>query len=225
MVKITPDFLQKFEFFSIFLNNLFVFLGVWLLGWSLFDSMFLVWLELLAAMLVVNYLVLVVPIRYGRPGTRYLEEYRKPAFRVILLSIYTLLLHYLALVFLIELGGVSSWDTSQGILMTLVQLPVELWRAGLLLLAALFLVTYLLPPFLLERRGVIPSYRRLPMSTRVMIHRSQFVVQYLWFVLLWVFSRFAGWENPLLLIGAVMLLKSVYEGVLFFIIKRKEVIL
>jgi hypothetical protein len=63
------------------------------------------------------------------------------------------------------------------------------------------------------------------MSTRVMIHRSQFVVQYLWFVLLWVFSRFAGWENPLLLIGAVMLLKSVYEGVLFFIIKRKEVIL
>lgn len=130
MTKITPDFLQKFEFYSIFLNNLFVFLGVWLLDWSLFASVFLVWLELLAAMLVLNYLVVVVPVRYGRPGVRYLEEYRRPAFKVILLSIYTLVFHYMALIFLIELGDVGSWDTSQGILMTLVQMPVELWREG-----------------------------------------------------------------------------------------------
>ncbi len=220
MTKITPNFLQKFEFYSIFLNNLFVFVGVWLLGWSLFASLFLVWLELLAAMLVLNYLVLVVPIRHGRPGQRHLEEYRQPAFKVILLSIYTLAFHYLALIFLIELGEVSSWDTSQGILMTLVQLPRTL-RESLLLLAILFLLTYLLPPFILERQGIVPSYRRLPMSTRVMIHRSQFVVQYLWFIVLWVLSRFAGWENPVLLVGVVMVLKSLYEGVLFFVIKNK----
>lgn len=221
MTKITPDFLQKFEFYSIFLNNLFVFLGVWLLDWSLFASVFLVWLELLAAMLVLNYLVVVVPVRYGRPGVRYLEEYRRPAFKVILLSIYTLVFHYMALIFLIELGDVGSWDTSQGILMTLVQMPVELWREGLLLLSVLFLLTYLLPTFLLEKQGIVPSYRRLPMSTRVMVHKSQFIMQYVWFVLLWGLSFFAGWKNPVLLIGVVMLVKSVYEGLLFFVIKGK----
>lgn len=221
MTRITPDFLQKFEFYSIFLNNLFVFLGVWLLDWSLFASIFLVWLELLAAMLVLNYLVIVIPIRHGRPGTRHLAEYRRPALKVILLSIYTLVFHYLALVFLIELGNVSSWDTSQGILMTLSQMPVELWREGLLFLAALFLLTYLLPTFLLERQGMVPSYRKLPMSTRVMIHYSQFVMQYLWFIGWWVLSCFVGWKSPVLLIGVIMVLKSIYEGLLFFVIKQK----
>lgn len=221
MNRITPDFLQKFEFYSIFLNNLFVFLGVWLLDWSLFASIFLVWLELLAAMLVINYLVIVIPIRHGRPGTHHLAEYRRPALKVILLSLYTLVFHYLALVFLIELGNVSSWDTSQGILMTLSQMPIELWREELLFLAALFLLTYLLPTFLLERQGMVPSYRKLPMSTRVMIHYSQFVMQYVWFIGWWVLSYFVGWKSPVLLIGVIMVLKSIYEGLLFFVIKRK----
>ena len=221
MTKITPEFLQKFEFYSIFLNNLFVFIGVWLLEWSLFASLFLVWLELLAAMVVLNYLVLRIPIKYGRPGVYHLQEYRRPAFKMLLLSLYTLVGHYFALVFLIELGKVTSWDTTQGVLMTLAQLPAELWKESLLFLAVLFLLTYLLPPFLLERQGVIPSYRRLPMSTRVMVHQSQFIMQYVWLLCWWALSHLAGWEHPLLLVGVVMVLKSVYEGVLFFVIKRK----
>lgn len=220
MTRITPEFLQKFEFYGIFLNNLFVFIGVWLLDWSLFASIFLVWLELLAAMLVLNYLVLVVPVRFGRPGQRHLEEYRRPAFKVILLSMYTLVFHYFVLIFLIQLGQVDSWDTSQGILMTLVQLPVELWREGLLFLAVLFLLIYLMPAFILERQGIVPSYRRLPMSTKVMVHKSQFVMQYVWFLLLWALSYFAGWEHPVLLVGVMMLAKSVYEGWLFFRIRE-----
>lgn len=220
MTRITPEHLQKFEFYSIFLNNIFVFLGVWLLDWSLFASLFLVWLELLAAIVVLNYLVLVIPIKYGRPGTRYLEEYRRPAFRIILLSIYTLVFHYWALIFLIELGHVESWDTSQGILMTLAQLPAELWKESLLLLAVLFLATYLLPTFLLERQGVVPAYRKLPMSTRVMVHHTQFFMQYIWFICWWALSYFAELQNPVVLVGIVMLLKCIYEGVLFFAIKE-----
>lgn len=222
MTKITAEHLQKFEFYSIFLNNIFVFLGVWLLDWSLFASLFLVWLELLAATVVLNYLVLVIPVKYGRPGIQYLDEYRRPAFRIILLSIYTLVFHYWALIFLIELSNVGSWDTSQGILITLAQLPIELWKESLLLLAVLFLATYLLPTFLLERQGIIPTYRKLPMSTQVMVHHTQFVMQYVWFVGWWALSYFAQLKNPIVLVGIIMLLKCIYEGILFFVIKNKK---
>lgn len=220
MTTITPESLQKFEFFSIFLNNLLLFLGIAVLGWNLFDTLFLVWLELLSAILVLNYLKLVVPVKYGRPGTVHLKEYRQPASRVIALSVYTLVMHYLALVFLIELGGVDNWDTSQGVLMTLVQLPVQLWEQDLLLLSILFLLVYLAPLLLLERRGIMPTLKTLPMSARVMIHRTQFVMQYVWFLLLWALSRYVGWTNPVLLVGIVLLCKSVYEAWVFFSVKR-----
>lgn len=224
MTKITPEFLQKFEFYSIFLNNLILLLGVAALGWDLFDTLFLVWLELLAALLVLNYLKLVVPIRYGRPGTVHLDEYRQPALRVIAVSIYALLMHYFVLLFLIQLGNIGSWDTSQGVLMTLVQLPVQLWQKDLLLLSILFMVVYLAPLLLLEKQGIVPKKENLPMSARVMIHRTQFVAQYIWFALLWVLYRYAEIREPVLLVGIILVLKSAYEGWVFFRVKRNATV-
>ena len=220
MNKVTPDFLQKFEFFSIFLNNFVLFLGMGLLGWGLFDTLFLVWLELLAALLLLHYLNLVVPLRYGRPGTIHLDEYRLPALKVIGLTFYTLILHYFALLFLIDIGNVDSWDTTQGVLKTLTQLPFQLWELDLLFLSVLFLLVYLAPLLLLERQGIVPKAHTLPMSAQVMIHRSQFVMQYVWFLLLYVLHDFLQLENPILLVGTVLLCKSIYEGGVFLLQKN-----
>lgn len=216
MIKVTPDSLQKFEFFSIFLNNFVLFLGVALFGWSLFDTLFLVWLELIAALIVLHYIKVIVPLKYGRPGTAHLNEYRLPALKVVGLTVYTFVLHYFVLLFLIDIGKVDSWDTTQGVLMTLAQLPQQLWQLDLLFLSVLFLLVYLAPLLLLERQGVVPKEATLPMSAKVMVHRSQFVMQYGWFLLLYALNHFLHWDNPLLLVGSMMLCKSLYEGWVFF---------
>lgn len=216
MTKVTPEFRLKFEFFSIFLNNVVLFLGLWLFGWSLFATLFLVWLELIAAVVLLNYLKLVIPIKYGRPGMVHLEEYRRPALKVLGLSLYTVVLHTVALLFLISIDLTNHWDTSQGIVMTLVQLPGQLWAQDLLLLSLLFLVVYLAPAFLLEKQGIIPQEHSLPMSARIMTRPSQFIMHYVWFGLLYVMHCVLGWEHPILLVGILMLCKSVYEALLFF---------
>ncbi|BDS10233.1 hypothetical protein [Aureispira anguillae] len=215
MNKLTPELVQKFEFYSIFLNNIFLFLGVLLLGWSLFETLFLFWLELLSALVVLIYLILIVPIKYGRPNYHQLPEYQRPALKVIGLTVYTLILHYIALVFIIHIGQVDGWDTTQGVFHTLLQMPVQLWNASLLLLTVVFLLAYLMPPLLLERQGIQPSLDVMPMQTKVMIHPSQFVAHYLWFVTLWAAHSFFSIKNPILLMAILMVLKSAFEAYLF----------
>lgn len=219
MNKITPEFIQKFEFYSIFINNIFLLIGVSLLGWTLFEVLFLVWLELISALVVLIYLKIIIPLKYGRPGYHHLPEYRVPALKVLGLSIYTLVLHYFALVFIIRLGQVDSWDTSLGLFHTLAQMPWQLWHSSLLLLTLVFLLAYLFPPFILERRGIRPSIETMPLQTRVMIHPSQFVAHYVWFTMLWAVHYFFHLSNPILLMGLLMVVKSGYEAFLFYRVK------
>ena len=220
MNKITPELVQKFEFYSIFINNILLLLGVTLFGWTLFETLFLYWLEPLAALLVINYLVTIVPLKYGRPGLGHLPEYRIPALKTIGLSIYTLIMHYIALVFIINLCKVDGWDTSLGIFYTLSQMPAQLWNGSLFLLTIVFLLAYLMPPLLLERRGIKPSLEAMPMQTKIMIHPSQFIVNYLWFGILWLVHKFDISSDPIVLIAILMVLKSVYEAFLFFRIQK-----
>ncbi len=219
MNKITPESIQKFEFYSIFINNIFLLIGVSLLGWTLFETLFLVWLELISALVVLVYLKIIIPLKYGRPGYHHLPEYRTPALKTVGLCIYTLVLHYIALVFIIRLGQVDSWDTSLGIFHTLAQMPWQLWNSSLLLLTLVFLVAYLLPTFILERRGIRPSIETMPLQTKIMIHPSQFIAHYLWFILLWAVHHFLNLSNPILLMALLMVVKSGYEVILFYRIK------
>lgn len=219
MNKITPESIQKFEFYSIFINNIFLLIGVSLLGWTLFETLFLVWLELISAIIVLIYLKIILPLKYGRPGYHHLPEYRRPALKVLGLSIYTLILHYIALVFIIRLGQVETWDTTSGVWQTLVQMPRQLWDSSLLLLTFVFLLAYLLPPFMLERRGIKPSIETMPLQTKVMIHPSQFVAHYLWFLILWMAHYMLNINSPILLMTILMLVKSAYEALLFRRIK------
>lgn len=220
MNKITPESVQKFEFYAIFLNNIFLFLGVTLLGWTLFETLFLFWLELISALVVLNYLTLIVPVKYGRPNYHRLPEYRIPALKAIGLTTYTLILHYIALIFIIHLGQVQDWDTSQGIFYTLAQMPIQLWHGSLLLLTIVFLLAYLLPPLLLERQGIQPSLEAMPMQTKVMIHPSQFVAHYVWFLILWAVHYFFQINHPIILMAILMVLKSGHEAYLFYAIKQ-----
>lgn len=219
MNKITPESIQKFEFYSIFINNLFLLIGVSLLGWTLFETLFLVWLELISALVVLVYLKIIIPLKYGRPGYRHLPEYRIPALKVIGLCIYALFLHYFALVFIIRLGQVDSWDTSLGVFHTLAQMPWQLWNSSLLLLTFVFLLAYLLPPFMLERRGIKPSVETMPLQTKIMIHPSQFIVHYVWFIMLWGVHYWLDLKNPILLMTLLMVVKSGYEAMLFYRVK------
>ncbi|WP_052599241.1 hypothetical protein [Aureispira sp. CCB-QB1] len=219
MNKITPESIQKFEFYSIFINNIFLLIGVSLLGWTLFETLFLVWLELISAIVVLIYLKIIIPLKYGRPGYQHLPEFRTPALKVIGISIYTLILHYFALIFIIRLGQVDTWDTSSGVLQTLAQMPLQLWNSSLLLLTVVFLLAYLLPPFILERRGIRPSIETMPLQTKIMIHPSQFIAHYLWFLLLWAAHHFLSISSPILLMTILMVVKSIYETLLFYRIK------
>jgi hypothetical protein len=219
MNKITPESIQKFEFYSIFINNLFLLIGVSLLGWTLFETLFLVWLELISALVVLVYLKVIIPLKYGRPGYQHLPEYRTPALKVVGLCVYTLVLHYFALVFIIRLGQVDSWDTSLGVFHTLAQMPWQLWNSSLLFLTFLFLVAYLLPPFMLERRGIKPSVETMPLQTKIMIHPSQFIAHYLWFIILWAVHYFLDLNNPILLMTILMLVKSGFEAMLLYRVK------
>lgn len=219
MNKITPESIQKFEFYSIFINNLFLLIGVSLLGWTLFETLFLVWLELIAALVVLVYLKIIIPLKYGRPGYQHLPEYRNPALKILGLSLWTLVLHYFALVFIIRLGVVDSWDTSLGVFHTLAQMPWQLWNSSLLFLTLLFLLAYLVPPFILERRGIRPSIETMPLQTKIMIHPSQFIAHYAWFTMLWAVHYFLNISNPILLMALLMLVKSGYEAILFYRVK------
>lgn len=215
MSNTTPNHLQKFEFYAIFINNLFLLLGVSLFGWTLFDTLFLYWLEPISALVVLGYFVIVLPIKYGRPGTMHLREYQIPALKVLALSIYTLLMHYIALVFIIRLCKIEDWETGQGVLHTLAQLPGQLWSKDLLLLSIVFLLAFLLPPLLLERQGIKPSLETLPMQSKILIHPSQFVTNYLWFGVLWLAYYYGNITQPTLLITILVVLKSAYEAYLF----------
>jgi hypothetical protein len=219
MNKITPESIQKFEFYSIFINNLFLLIGVSLLGWTLFETLFLVWLELIAALVVLVYLKIIIPLKYGRPGYQHLPEYRTPALKVLGLSLWTLTLHYFALVFIIRLGVVDSWDTSLGVFHTLAQMPWQLWNSSLLFLTLIFLLAYLVPPFILERRGIRPSIETMPLQTKIMIHPSQFIAHYVWFIMLWAVHYFLNINNPILLMALLMLVKSGFEVFLFYRVK------
>lgn len=215
MSETTQNSIQKFEFYAIFINNLFLLLGVSLFGWTLFDTLFLYWLEPISALVVLVYFVLILPIKYGRPGTMHLREYQIPALKVLALSIYTLVMHYIALVFIIRLCEIGDWVMGQGVLHTLVQLPGQLWTKDLFLLSFIFLLAFLLPPLLLERQGIKPSLETLPMQSKILIHPSQFITNYLWFGVLWVAHNYGGITSPVLLITILVVLKSVYEAYLF----------
>jgi hypothetical protein len=220
MKKITPESVQKFEFYSIFINNTFLLLGVSLFGWTLFETLFLYWLEPISAIIVLNYITVITPFKYGRPGFQHLPEYRNPALKTVGLTIYTLVFHYIALVFIINLCQVDGWVTSNGLLHTLAQMPGQLWNGSLVLLTIVFLLAYLMPPLLLERQGIKPSLEVMPMQTKIMIHPSQFVVNYIWFGVLWAANNYGGVSNSILLVAILMVLKSVYEAILFFKIKN-----
>lgn len=221
MSRITPKTIQKLEYFSLFLNNVFLLLGMLFFGWTLFATLFLYCLELLAAVVVLNYLHLWIPRKYGRPGYHHLPEYRQPALKILGLSCYALIAHSFVLLLLIDLHGDPNWQLSAGIGLALAQLPQQLWQQDILIISLLFLVIYLLPFFMLERRGIRPSEATLPAQVRIMTHRSQFVVTYIWFACLALAHYGLGIQHPLALISLLMLLKTVYEVFLFRYLSRQ----
>lgn len=210
--------MQRVELISIFINNIFLLLGILFFGWTLFETLFLYWLEPLSAVTILIYLYVITPLRYGRPGIHLSPEYQKPAWASLGTLVYVLVFHYIALVYMIDLCKLETWDTSQGILHTLSQLPSELYQSGLLWLTLLFLIIYLLPPMLLERRGVKPSYENMPLQSKIMIHPVQFVSNYAFLAMIYWANAFV--ESPVLLVLILLVLKSIVEVILFFRIKN-----
>lgn len=219
-MAITAAQMQRVELISIFVNNIFLLLGILFFGWTLFETLFLYWLEPLSAVIILIYLYVITPLRYGRPGTHLTPEYQKPAWTSLGTLIYVLIMHYIALVYMIDLCKVATWDTSTGILQTLAQLPEELYQSGLLWLSLLFLVVYLLPPMLLERRGIKPSYENMPLQSKIMIHPIQFVSNYAFLGIIYGVNGLL--TSPVLLVLILLVLKSIVELILFYRIKNQE---
>ncbi len=215
MNNLSVNKIKKIEFYSIFLNNIFLLLGILVFGWTLFETLFLYWLELLAAIILLFYVQIVCPLKYGRPGQIHLTAYRKTAAKTLFLTLYTLIMHYQVLLYLIDVGSMNHWDTSHGFVHTLVQLPLQLWEGNLLVLTVLFLLVYLLPSLLNEKKGIRPTLDNLPMQSRIMMHKSQFIVSYLLFAVLWCMSSYFDINQAVFLIAVLLILKSIYEVVLF----------
>ena len=215
MNNLSANKIKKIEFYSIFANNIFLLLGILCFGWTLFETLFLYWLELIAAIIVLIYVQVICPLKYGRPGQIHLPEYRKTAGIILCASFYVLAMHYIVLLYLIDLGALENWDCTQGVWYTLIQLPGQLWNGNLLLLTLLFLMVYLLPTIMNERRGIRPSMENQPIQSKIMTHKSQFVVSYLLFGGLWLMTELFNINQPMVLIATLMILKSAYEAILF----------
>ncbi len=223
MTAPTSAQLEKIEFYSIFLNNIFLVLGISIFGWTLFDTLFLYWLEPIAAALLLLYIKIVVPLKYGHPGVRHTKEFKQKGLLACLYFIWVLIASYFALKFIIWQSGIPDWTVDNGIFSLLGQLPHQLWKHDLLFLSILFLAVYLLPALLLEKRGIIPLEDKLPMQAQIMLHRLQFFSNFAWYLILWVCAQYVS-TNPVFLITVLALFKSVTEGLLFSRIKSKETI-
>lgn len=215
MNNLNQDLVRKIEFYSIFINNVFFLLGILFFGWSLFDTLFLFWLELPAALLLLAYVNLVVPIKYGYPGSHLKPAYQSVLKRFIGLSLYTIIGLICSLWALMHIGATEVLPIKEGLGVALLALPAYLWKADMAFLTLLFLGMYLLPPFILERKGIKPLIEHLSLQTRIMVHPTQFVAAFVYVSLLFCLSYW--FSNVYVLIGVLILLKSVVD---FFIFKR-----
>jgi hypothetical protein len=76
-------------------------------------------------------------------------------------------------------------------------------------------MVYLLPTIMNERRGIRPSMENQPIQSKIMTHKSQFVVSYLLFGGLWLMTELFNINQPMVLVATLMILKSAYEAILF----------
>ncbi len=206
--------LQSPEFLMTLLNNFFLPLGMLFFGWTFFESLFLFWLEPLAAIILLIYLRIIIPLKFDPPAARYRPEYQKSVVKTLALLLYTLVAAYISLVVIIDLGQASTWDSSQGIGATLSQLPYQLWQGNLLLLTILFLLMFLIPPIIIERKGYRPSDDRLPLQTLLLIYPWQFFTNFLWLGVLYIIANYVL-NSPLVLICILAICKSIYETIIY----------
>lgn len=205
--------LQKVEFYSIFINNLFLIAGIALMGWTLFETLILFWLEPLSALLIRLYIQLILPLKYGRPGTFHLKAYRKNLLTFTGLGIYSLLMQYIALLIIFQVSMID-YQSNFHLFDNLQILLLQIWNEDLVLLSILLISVYILPPLLMARKNGWIKMNQLSMQSRVMIHPSQFIFNYILFFLLLI-SYLYLLESQIMQLALIMILKSIFEALLF----------
>lgn len=214
-----PQTFKSPLFYASLLNSFLLPIGMLFFGWTLFQTLFLYWLEPLAALILLIYLELVIPKKYAAASNATNAAQQKKRLQIIGLSIYTACLSFATLLLIIHISNVPDWDISQGIGDTLSQLPRQLWQNDLLLLSVLFLGMFLVPILLLEKRGFIPIASQLPTSSRLLIQPLQFIFNFLWLGIIGVFY-YTGLINPLSLLCILTLFKLLSDAGLYLYLER-----
>ena len=212
--------LQKVEFYTIFINNLFLIAGIAFMGWTLFETLILFWLEPLAALLIRLYIQLILPLKNGRPGTFYLKPYRKNLWTFTGMGIYTLIMQYIALLIIFQVSSID-YSSNYHLFDNLKTLLLQIWNADLVLLSILLISVYLLPPVLMARKNGSIKMNQLSMQIRVMVHPSQFILNYILFFLL-LLSYLYLLESQIMQLASIMVLKSIFEALLFKKIQMQD---
>ena len=210
MFPFRSETLKSPQFILVLVNNLLLPIGMLLFGWSFFATLFLYWLEPLAALVVLLYLDIIVPQKYNLP-TRQKQQQKK---RLILLGGYVSTVSFLTLLVIIHISNIPGWEITTNLGDTLAHLPFQMWEDSLVLLTLLFLSMFLLPIFLLEKQGIIPQKDRLPLPSQLLIYPLQFLLNYLWIGILLVLYSFVT-TNGVLLIFILTTFKLLSDGLIY----------
>lgn len=210
MLHFRPETLKSPQFLLVLVNNFLLPIGMLVFGWSFFATLFLYWLEPLAALVVLIYLNIVIPRKYNLP-TRQKQQQKK---QTLLLGIYVLLMSFVSLLVIIHISNIPSWSVSTNLGETLSKLPYQMWEDSLALLTPLFLSMFLLPVFLIEKQGVIPQKDRLPLPSQLLIFPAQFVLNYVWLGVLWLLYSFIT-PNAVILIFCLTILKTLSDSIIY----------
>jgi hypothetical protein len=210
MFPFRSETLKSPQFILVLVNNLLLPIGMLLFGWSFFATLFLYWLEPLAALVVLLYLDIFIPKKYDLP-TRQKQQQKK---RLLLLGGYVGVVSFITLLIIIHISNIPGWEITTNLGTTLAHLPFQMWEDSLVLLTLLFLSMFLLPIFLLEKQGVIPQKDRLPLPSQLLIYPLQFLLNYLWIVLLLVCYTLLT-TNGVALIFILTTFKLVSDGLIY----------
>ncbi|MCH2045734.1 MAG: hypothetical protein MK212_16575 [Saprospiraceae bacterium] len=213
MAAISQKQINNIELLSLFFNNIFLLLGIAFFNFTLFDTLFLYWLELPVAAGLNIYFYAIAPLKYGHPDTYLDKQYRKKAGFSFIAFLGTCIGHFLMLILILYVSNISKLSIDQGIWQSMSQIPAHLYEADMLWVAILLVVAYILPVWLVGRQNRPIILINMPLQVQIMIHPFQFMVGYLLFGL--VALTYYYTPNPLIIILPMILIKSLIEYGLF----------
>lgn len=157
----------KIELFSILMNQMFMLVGYFFFGWSMFELLFFYWIEPLIATVLRAYLHMYLPLQLmSGVGNGFLAKIRQPLFiRWAAQTLGVIVAAAVSLYFMLAYNGQQPTPT-----------PLS---ADWIVFILLFTAILFLPVFMQWRQGFLPQAEQLPLQSQILMHGLQLLTTYL----------------------------------------------